>query len=239
MPRRDAFSHLRQAEPSPVIPPDPVKQPETGNAIPVPATQPLDLIPIASRKPKRNRDWDRAHQPEKVTYRGIPMRLQETISDLAANLNVPRDELVRALLEYSVADLQANRLILVAHPKAQRMTLFPPGDVHECHLGKRERSSAAAWLDQAFPTTGHGQPSPPKKKRGKDQRKKQRWESRATYRLPVRLKEQVKGVADEHDVPVGELVLFFLDRGLGAYQRGDLRSDRTPRASGKTLFLGE
>jgi len=239
MPRRDAFSHLRQAEPSPVIPSEPVKKPETEHSIPIPATQPLDLIPIASQKSRRNRDWDRAHQPEKVTYRGIPMRLQETISDLAASLNVPRDELVRALLEYSLADLQAHRLTLVAHPKAQRMTLFPPGDTPDRHPGKRERSSAAAWLDQAFPTTGHGQPSPPKKKRGKDQGKKQRWESRATYRLPVRLKEQVKAVADEHDVPVGELVLFFLDHGLGAYQRGDLRLDPTPRASGKTLFLGE
>lgn len=239
MPRRDAFSSLRQTDPSPVVPSEPVKKPEAEPPLIMAAKQPLDLIPVAVRRTKRNRDWDRSHQSEKATYRGIPRRLQETVSELAASLNVPRDELVRAFLEYSLSDLASNRLVLVAHPKAQRMTLFPTREAPNSSSGKREPSSAASWLDQAFPSSGRAQPSARKKKPRKDQGKKDRWESRATYRLPVRLREQIKAAANEHDVPVGELVLFFLDHGLRAYQTGDLRLSPAPRASGKTLFLDD
>mgnify|MGYP000877820347 CR=1 FL=1 len=239
MPRRDAFSNLRQADSPPAVPTSPINREEPERSQNLPTKQPLDLIPVASEKPKRNRDWDRAHRPEKVTYRGIPKRLQETITELAASLNVPRDELVRALLEYSLTDLGANRLLLVAHPKAQRMTLFPPAGSSTRRTGKQEQSTAASWLDQAFPATGRGQTPPKGKKRGKEQAKKEHWETRATYRFPVMLKEQVKAIADEHDVPVGELALFFLDYGLRAYQDGELRLSPEPRTAGKTLFPDE
>ena len=239
MPRRDAFSHLRQADPTPVAPTSQSHPSEPERSQHTPAKQPLDLIPVASEKTKRNRDWDRAHRPEKVTYRGIPKRLQETITELAVSLNVPRDELVRAFLEHSLADLGANRLLLVAHPKAQRMTLFPPVGPTNRPTGKKEASSAAYWLEQAFPATGRSQTATRGKKRGKDQPKKERWETRATYRIPVPLKEQLRTIADEHDVPVGELALFFLDHGLRAYQAGELRLTPEPRTSGKTLFPNE
>ncbi len=239
MPRRDAFSHLRQGDPSPANLSSSAQKPEPDHAPSVPAKQPLDLIPVASQKTKRNRDWDRAHLPEKVTYRGIPKRLQDTVSELAESLNVPRDELVRAFLEYSLAELQSNRLTLIAHPKARHMTLYPAGDRSNRQTGKREHPSAASWLDQAFPSAGRAQTSSVKKKRGKDAQKKERWEARATYRLPVVLKEQVKSLADEHDVPVGELVLFFLDHAIRAYQTGELRLNPTPHTSGKTLFLDD
>jgi len=225
MPRRDAFSHLRQADPTPAAPTSQSHPSEPERSQRTPAKQPLDLIPVASEKTKRNRDWDRAHRPEKVTYRGIPKRLQETITELAVSLNVPRDELVRAFLEHSLADLGANRLLLVA--PTNRPT------------GKKEASSAAYWLEQAFPATGRSQTATRGKKRGKDQPKKERWETRATYRIPVPLKEQLRTVADEHDVPVGELALFFLDHGLRAYQAGELRLTPEPRTSGKTLFPNE
>lgn len=239
MPRRDAFSHLRQADPTSSAPTGQIHPSEPERSQPLPAKQPLDLIPVASEKAKRNRDWDRVHRPEKVTYRGIPKRLQETITELAASLNVPRDELVRAFFEHSLIDLGANRLLLVAHPKAQRMTLFPPAGSQNRPSGKREEFPAASWLDQAFPATGRGQAAARSKKRGKDQAKKERWETRATYRLPVILKEQLRMIADEHDVPVGELALFFLDHGLRAYQAGELRLNPEPRTSGKTLFPDE
>jgi hypothetical protein len=240
MPRRDAFSHLRQVDSDPINQPGPAQKPEPNFSPSIPAKQPLDLIPVAPRRTKRNREWDRAHQPEKVTYRGIPKRLQEMVNDLAEGLNVPRDELIRALLEFSLADLQANRLMLIAHPKARRMTLFPAGEAANWQTRKRDQFTAATWFDQAFPsTTSRAKISSLKKQRGKDQRKKERWETRTTYRLPVALKEQVKSLADEHDVPVGELVLFFLDHALGAYQAGELRLNPTPHTSGKTLFVDE
>jgi hypothetical protein len=239
MPRRDAFSSLRQPESSPDGPPVPEKKVGAEAPLITTAKQPLDLIPVAARRTKRNRDWDRNHRDEKATYRGIPKRLQETVSDLAANLNVPRDELVRAFLEYSLSDLQSNRLVIAAYPKAQRMTLFPTGEASNVYSSKKEPSSAAAWLDQAFPSSGRGQSSAGKKKHGKAQNKKDRWESRATYRLPLALKEQVKAIAEDHDIPVGELVLYFLDHGLRDYQNGELRLSPSPRSSGKTLFLDE
>ena len=239
MPRRDAFSSLRQAESSSGTPPEQTQKADTRPSFATPAKQPLDLIPVAARRTKRNRDWDREHQAEKVTYRGIPKRLQDTISELATSLNVPRDELVRAFLEYSLAELQSNRLVVVAHPKAQRMTLFPVSENPNVLQDKRQPSSAGNWLEEVFPSSGRGRPSHGKKKKGKDQGKKDRWEVRATYRLPVILKEQVKAIADEHDVPIGELVLFFLDHGLGAYQTGELRLNPSPKATGKTLFLDD
>ncbi len=193
MPRRDAFSSLRQTDPSPDAPSVPAKKAEVEAPLITTAKQPLDLIPVAVRHTKRNRDWDRNHQAEKATYRGIPKRLQETISELAASLNVPRDELVRAFLEYSLSDMQSNRLVIVAYPKAQRMTLFPTGETSNAYPVRKEQTSAASWLEEAFPSTSRGQQSAGKKKSEKDQGKKDRWESRATYRIPVALKEKVKG----------------------------------------------
>lgn len=239
MPRRDAFSSLRQTDPSPAIPSESGKKPEAEPPLITTAKQPLDLIPVAARRTKRNRGWDRSHQSEKATYRGIPKRLQETVSELAAGLNVPRDELVRAFLEYSLSDLASDRLALIAHPKAQRMTLFPTSEISNSSSNKKEPSAASSWLDQAFPNNGRSKPLAGKKKPKKDEGKKDRWESRATYRLPVSLREQVKAIANEHYVPVGELVLFFLDHGLRAYQTGELRLSPAPRASGKTLFLDD
>lgn len=239
MPRRDAFSSLRQTDPSPAVPSEPVKKPEAELPLITAAKQPLDLIPVAVRRTKRNRDWDRSHQAEKATYRGIPKRLQEAVSELAASLNVPRDELVRAFLEYSLSDLASDRLVLIAHPKAQRMTLFPTSEISNSSSNKKGPSAASSWLDQAFPNNGRSQPLAGKKKPKKDEGKKDRWESRATYRLPLSLREQVKAIAYEHYVPVGELVLFFLDHGLRAYQTGELRLSPAPRASGKTLFLDD
>lgn len=236
MPRRDAFSSLRQQDSSPDVPTEPGKNTQVDIPLITTAKQPLDLIPVAARRTKRNRDWDHVHQPEKVTYRGIPKRLQEAVSGLATSLNVSRDELVRAFLEYSLSDLQARRLVIDAHPKSQRMTLFPTDQAATSYSGKREPSSAASWLDQAFPSSGRAPNSAGKKKPKKDQDKRNRWESRATYRIPVELKEQVKEIADDHDVPIGELVLFFLDHGLRAYQTGGLRLTPVQRTSGKTLF---
>jgi hypothetical protein len=231
MPRRDAFSSLRQNDPS-----GPEGSPQKGGPgfpdFPAPQ-QPLDLIPIAPTKKKRNRDWDRAHQVEKITYRGIPQPLQNVINDLADSLVVPRDEVVRVLLEFSLAKYQNNELAVCPHPKAQKMTLFP--EKGRSSMGLATTATAAAWLNQAFPNSG----SRGAKKHSKEERQKPRWQSRATYRLPVSLKDKVKAIADEVDVPVGEVVLLFLDYGLRAYQSGELCLTPSPRSSGQTLFLDD
>lgn len=70
MPRRDAFSSLRQPEPSQDVPLIPLKKVEAGVPAITTAKQPLDLIPVAARRTKRNRDWDRNHRDEKAPIEG-------------------------------------------------------------------------------------------------------------------------------------------------------------------------
>jgi hypothetical protein len=120
MARRDVFSTLRQI---------PQATEETPAALlsegQSEARQPLDLIPTAQRRKKRSREWERARRAETVTYRGVPPAYHEWMGKLADGLDVPRDEVARALLEYSLGLYQSGRLVLHARPKAQRMTLYP------------------------------------------------------------------------------------------------------------------
>src|SRR5512138_1889264 len=95
MARRDALSGLKLS----------VSQVEEEKAAPnlrteLEARQPLDLIPTAQPRKKRNRDWEQAHRAETVTYRGIPKECHTWVEEIARGLAVPRDEIVRAFLEY-------------------------------------------------------------------------------------------------------------------------------------------
>jgi hypothetical protein len=119
------------------------------------------LIPVAPTRKKRNRDWDRAHQAEKITYRGIPQPIQAEINDLAEKLGVPRDELVRAILEYALSKVQTHGLTIHPHPMAQKMTLFP--EKRHPATGGAGSTPYGDWLNQAFPKSGRSsQPAHPK-----------------------------------------------------------------------------
>ncbi len=232
MSRRDAFSSLRRND-LPDLDGNPLGEVQSLPDPTIPK-QPLDLIPVAPTRKKRNRDWDRAHQAEKITYRGIPQSLQDAINNLAENLSVPRDELVRAIFEFSLSKLNENGLAIQAHPKAQRMTLFPEkGHFTNSGAGSNPYSE---WLNQAFSKSGRRSTSRSSKNHSRETRSKARWEERATYRLPLSLKGQIKELADEYDVPVGEIALLFLDHGLTAYEAGELHLVPSPRSSGLTLF---
>jgi hypothetical protein len=229
MSRRDAFSSLRQ----PGFP-NPEGNLSNGGLCPDAPKQPLDLIPVAPTRKKRNRDWDRAHQSEKITYRGIPQSNQDAVNELAESLGVPRDELVRAIFEFALLKVQIGALTIQPHPKAQRMTLFPEKG-HPSKDGPGT-NSYREWLSQAFPKPSTKQISRSTKHHTREQKPKERWEVRATYRLPEVLKAQVKALADEHYVPVGEIALLFLDYGLGAYHSGELALTPSPQTTGQTLF---
>ena len=118
MSRRDAFTGLR--DPHPLTDGEENKPHDSTKLM----RQPLDLIPIADLKKKRSRKWEQVHRFETVTYRGIPRQVVEQIIEIAQSLSVPRDEVVRAFLEYGVKLYRAEELTLIAYPKAQRMTLF-------------------------------------------------------------------------------------------------------------------
>jgi hypothetical protein len=57
-----------------------------------------------------------------------------------------------------------------------------------------------------------------------------------TYRIPVELKEKVRTIAEEHMLPVGEAVRFFIEQSLLAFRNGDLPLQPAPKLVGKTLF---
>jgi hypothetical protein len=51
------------------------------------------------------------------------------------------------------------------------------------------------------------------------------------------LKEEVRSIAREHTLPVGEVVCFFVMEGSKAYYNGILVLQPSPKTIGKTLFL--
>jgi hypothetical protein len=222
MARRDAFSRLRS---------DPLAatsgDPSTLDAIPgkidlPPAVRPLDLIPAAEPRKKRERKWEKEHQAEIATYRGIPVETHLVLVQLADTLSVPIDEVARTLLEYSLNQYRTGSLQLHPHPKSQRMTLFPDGS-------QSQNQTSNQWLQQAFPAR-----KPERKgKKGKTPKK---WESRVTYRLPPELKAEVKEIADSHFVGVGELVLYLFLSALKAIDAQLLHLEAHPKVSGNTLF---
>ncbi len=222
MPRRDAFSMLRSTQSEIPSADTPIPDSPLENLNIPSVVRPLDFIPAAEPRKKRERGWEKAHRAEVATYRGIPPETHQALLQIADALGVPVDEIARAFLEYSLEQYQAGLLLLYPHPKSQRMTLFPDGS---------EAQSAATrkWLQQAFPVKKADR----KGKKGKTPKK---WEARVTYRIPPKLKTEIKQVADSHYVGVGELVLFFFLHALKAFETQSLQLQAHPKISGNTLF---
>ena len=134
----------------------------------MPAGQPLDLIPTADFRKKRSRKWENAHRSETVTYRGVPRQTVEWIVEISQSLSVPRDEVVRAFLEYGVALYRSGQLTLFAYPKAQRMTLFPE-DSKTNPIAPTTSAGNHSWLKDAFPVPDKKATGAKKKKVKKSQ----------------------------------------------------------------------
>ena len=210
-----------QAEPAavPVIPnPDPSLETKAG----APSIRPLDFIPAAQPRKRRERSWEQARRAQIATYRGIPPETHQMLIHIANALGVPVDEVARAFLEYSLGQHQAGQLSLLPYPKAQRMTLFPEGR-------QAQVAAVSTWLQQAFPVKRADR----KVKKAKSPKK---WEARVTYRIPAELKAEIKQLAGEHSVGVGELVLFLFLHALKAFEEQRLQLSPRPKLTGKTLF---
>jgi hypothetical protein len=234
MPRRDAFSGLR--DPMPVA--DVEKDKQQNIAIspePKLPDQPLDLIPTADFRKKRSRKWENAYRSETVTYRGIPRHAVEWIVEISQSLSVPRDEVVRAFLEYGVALYRSGQLALFVYPKAQRMTLFPENE-NTSRILPSIATETHSWLKDAFPVPAKKAGGAKKKKDKKNQAEIPHWDMRVTYRIPVLLKEEIRSIAEEHTLPVGEVVWFFIEQGSKAFHDGLLPLQPSPKMIGKTLF---
>ena len=223
MTRRDAFSMLRGTQPS-TTPNEGISQMEDSKVVSTPTPiKPLDYIPMAEPRKKSKQKWKKSHHGELTTYRGVPLETHQTLMNLAGSLGVPVDEVVRALLEFGVIHYRSGELVLIPHPKSQRMTLFPDG----CLVPSKSQEN---WLHEAFPL--------PKSvnRRKKKSTESKLWEARVTYRLPFSLKLEIKQIANTHTVGVGELVLFFFKFGLEAFEAGQLKLEPHLKVVGNTLF---
>ncbi len=230
MARRDAFTGLR--DPNPIIKDEEDQQQPTTML----QRQPLDLIPTADFRKKRSRKWEQVHRLETVTYRGIPQQVVDLIIKDAQSLSVPRDEVVRAFLEYGARLYHKGEIKLLAYPKAQRMTLYSEGNEGSTIL-PAQKPANHKWLANAFPVPEKKASGTEKKKSRKDQVTIPQWEIRTTFRIPALLKEEVRSIAREHTIPVGEVVCFFFIEGSQAFHNGSLILQPSPKTIGKTLFL--
>ena len=230
MARRDAFTGLR--DPNLMIEVEENQQQES-TMIP---RQPLDFIPTADFRKKRSRKWEQVHRLETVTYRGIPQHVVDLIIKDAQSLSVPRDEVVRAFLEYGARLFRNGEIKLLAYPKAQRMTLYAEGNEGNT-IFPAQTSENHKWLAEAFPVPEKKAGGTKKKKFRKDQEAIPQWEIRVTFRIPPLLKEEVRSIAREHTLPVGEVVCFFVIEGSQAFHNGSLTLQPSPKTIGKTLFL--
>ncbi len=230
MARRDAFTGLR--DPNPIIE-DEEDQKQGSKMV---QQQPLDLIPTADLRKKRSRKWEQEHRLETATYRGIPRQVVELVIKDAQSLSVPRDEVFRAFLEYGARLYRNGEIKLLAYPKAQRMTLYSEGDKGSTIL-PAQKPTNHKWLADAFPVPEKKIGGTQKKKSKKDQEAIPQWEVRATFRIPILLKEEVRSIAREHTLPVGEVVCFFVIEGSQAFHNGSLVLQPSPKTIGKTLFL--
>ena len=229
MSRRDAFTGLR--DPDPLTDGEENKQHDSTILM----RQPLDLIPIADLKKKRSRKWEHEHRFETTTYRGIPQPILDLIIETAQSLSVPRDEVVRAFLEYGVSLFRNGQLKLYPYAKAQRMTLFPEGGQSKIIL-PLQKSENHNWLTVAFPVPEKKIAGTKKKGNKKVHDVLPPWESRVTFRIPSVLKEDVRLIAREHTLPVGEIVWFFILLGSKSFRDGNLPLQPSPKTIGKTLF---
>jgi len=230
MARRDAFTGLRDPNPMIEVEED-QHQPTT-----ILQRQPLDLIPTADLRKKRSRKWEQEHRLETATYRGIPRQVVELVIKDAQSLSVPRDEVVRAFLEYGARLYRNGEIKLLAYPKAQRMTLY--SDSNEgIPILPVQKPTNHKWLADAFPVPDKKAGEAKKKNFRKDQKAVPQWEVRATFRIPALLKEEVRSIAREHTLPVGEVVCFFVIEGSQAFHNGSLILQPSPKTIGKTLFL--
>ncbi len=229
MTRRDAFSKLR----NPTTEAAENKEATERQGSPLPS-QPLDLIPIAQPRKKRSRYWEKEHRCETATYRGVPLEYHQHLGEIARSLCVPRDEVVRAFLEHSLSQYQEGQLTIFAHPKAQRMTLFPEGEISTTKRTDRIQENLE-WLAEVFPLRTGKKLEGRKNAKGA-QRLPNRWEARVTYRLPLQLKTEIKAIAVEHTIPVGEVVWFFIEHAIQDFRARKLVLEPTLKTVGKTIF---
>lgn len=165
----------------------------------------LNMMPVATERQGRNREWERSRRANAVSYRGIPQEVQTGIKEIAASLDVSAEEVARAFLEFGLMAFRNGEIQIQPHPKGRLMTLFPEG-----------WSRQVGWTD-----TGWGKRNEPA--RDKKKRSTALWRNVVTYRgIPAEVKTAIQSISGEHYVPVGELATLLLAHALMAFKNGRL-----------------
>lgn len=169
-----------------------------------------DSLRVAEER-TRNRQWERKHQNQKVTYRGVDPKLALRVKNVAGDLSVPEGEVARALIEHALRAYERGELDLYPRPDPERirMTLFPsPGSARFSSHLKKSKHHKGGWR---VITTWRG--------------------------FPPELKGELSALASDAglNVPIGELITALLRHGLQAYESGLLKLEAVPAATTFTL----
>ena len=171
-----------------------------------------DSLRVAEER-TRNRGWEREHQDQKVTYRGVEPKLAVKVKYIAGELCVPEGEVARAVIEHALRAYERGELDLYPRPDPDRMrmTLYPSSNSPQfsSHLKKSKHHKAG-------------------------------WRVIITWRgFPPTLKGELSALASDAglNVPIGELVTALLGYGLHAYENGLLKLEAVPTATSFTLAL--
>ncbi len=169
-----------------------------------------DSLRVAEER-TRNRQWEKEHQNQKVTYRGVEPKLALKVKNIAGDLHVPEGEVARAVIEHALRAYERGELDLYPRPDPERMrmTLYPSSD-------------SARFSNSPKKTKHH----------------RANWRVITTWRgFPPVLKGELAALASDAglNVPIGELVSALLRYGLQAYESGLLKLEAVPTATMFTL----
>jgi hypothetical protein len=166
---------------------------------------------------RRSRRWEQQHLDEKVVYRGLDLNLVQDVQRLASILLVPKGEVARSILEFSLRRYEEGFVNLVPRPNPMRMRMT------------------------LYPTTTASRRNSMKRKTKTSTRVEPSWRVITTWRnFSPELKRTISALASEDalNVPVGELVNALLRYGLQAHRAGILNLEPVEKATVLTL-LGE
>lgn len=182
----------------------------TTQVVPVPRSVVDQLTFAETRKASAA---PRTPRPGQVSYRGFPGALKETIRAASKELQVNVDEVVRATLEYALGMYWSGKLELDPMPARVKMTLYPP----------------------SHKALAQGKPRKGQKRKKADQ---PRWATVVTFRgIPDNLQEAVRQIAEERDIPVGEVAAYLIETGMRAFRSGELVLQPVPKPGANTLFM--
>ena len=187
-----------------------------------PNTVMATVMPVAVRKKKRSRPWDKRNHASRK-YRGIPARVHSQVKEIAGEIHVSVSEIAQAFMEFGLSEYSKGALILKPKLQESRFTLYPPD---------RSWSGREAWKKGSG--SGRALKSAPQKRNRNAHTKE--WEQEVAYRIPTEVHTALLNLAESLNVPVGEVVTCFFGYSISDYESGKLEFTPQPKATKRTLY---